>query len=173
MATYHPKVKDLGKLIKDLLSFLYCGEEVEKVFSPPAIASHRSARKIEDYIATSKLHPVETGVGYRRFGGSTFKVCENINVTDTFTRFTLKNTYKVNPSFDCNDKCLFIHLIARQVVSNIQVKLLTILEVGGTIIDLKLEKRRVVTWKKFGKSSYRVTVYNWITMVLLKTWKLD
>ena len=37
VATYHPKVKDLGKLIKDLLPFLYSDEEVEKVFSPPPI----------------------------------------------------------------------------------------------------------------------------------------
>ena len=32
VATYHPKVKDLGKLIKDLLPFLYSDEELEKVF---------------------------------------------------------------------------------------------------------------------------------------------
>ena len=39
----------------------------------------------------------------------------------------------------------FIYLITRYVVSNIQVKLPTILETGGTIINLKLEKLRVVT----------------------------
>ena len=48
--TYHPKVKDLGKLIKDLLPFLYSDKEVEKVFSLPLMASYRSARKIKDYI---------------------------------------------------------------------------------------------------------------------------
>ena len=29
VATYHSKVKDLGKLIKDFLPFLYSGKEVE------------------------------------------------------------------------------------------------------------------------------------------------
>ena len=48
------------------------------------------------------------------------------------------------------------------MVNNIQVKLPTILEVGGTILNLKLEKLRVVTWKIFSKNSYRFTFYNQI-----------
>ena len=59
MATYHPKVKDRGKLIKDLLPFLYSDEEVEKVFSPPPIASYTSAGEIKDYIVRFKVYPVE------------------------------------------------------------------------------------------------------------------
>ena len=166
VATYHPKVKPLGRLIKDLLPFLYSDDEVEKVFSPPPIASYRSAKKIKDYIVRSKLYPVERSVGCRGCVGSRCQVCENIKVTDTCTSFITKNKYKINHSFDCNDKCL---IIARHVVNNIQVKLPTILEVGGTIINLKLEKLRVVTWKILSKSSYRVTFYNQIPKVSLKT----
>ena len=106
MATYHPKVKDLDKLIKDLLPFLYSDEEVEKVLSPPPIASYRSARKIRDYIVRSKLYPVEESADCRGCGGSRCQVCENIEVTDTFTSFTTKNTCQINYSFDCNVKCL-------------------------------------------------------------------
>ena len=51
-------------------------------------------------------------------------------------------------------------------------KLTTILEVGGTIIKLKLEKVRVVTCEMLRKSSYRVTFYNQTTKAFLKTWKL-
>ena len=49
----YPKVKKLGKLIKDLLPFLYSDEEVQKVFSLPPMVSYRSARKIKDYIVRS------------------------------------------------------------------------------------------------------------------------
>ena len=49
---------------------------------------------------------------------------------------------------------------------------MTILEVGGTIINLKLKKLRVVTKKMLSKSSYRVTIYNHIRKVSLKTWTL-
>ena len=44
VTTYHPKVKELGKLIRDLLPFLYSDGEVQKIFSAP-IVSYRSARK--------------------------------------------------------------------------------------------------------------------------------
>ena len=68
VATYHPKVKDLGKLIKDLLPFLYSDEEFEKVFLPPLIASYRSARKVKDYIVRSKLYPFERSAGCQECG---------------------------------------------------------------------------------------------------------
>ena len=106
VAVYHPKGEDLGKLIKNLLSFLYSDEEVEKVFSLPPILSYRIAKEIKNYVVRSKFYPLERSVGCRGCGGSRCLVCENIKVTDTFTSFTIKNTYKINHSFDCNDKCL-------------------------------------------------------------------
>ena len=60
--TYHQKLKDLGKLIKDLLPFLYSDEENKEVSSPPTLKSYRSSRKVKDYIARSKLYPVERRV---------------------------------------------------------------------------------------------------------------
>ena len=39
VTAYHPKVKELGKLIRDLLPFLYSDEKVQKVFSSPPIVS--------------------------------------------------------------------------------------------------------------------------------------
>ena len=56
---------------------------------------------------------------------------------------------------------------------NIQVKLWTILEVGGTFIYLNLEKLRVVTCKMLSKTSYRVAFCKQITKAFLKMWKLD
>ena len=50
----HPKVKELGKLIRGLLPFLCNDGEVQNVFSPPPIVSYRSARKIKYYIVRSK-----------------------------------------------------------------------------------------------------------------------
>ena len=67
----------------------------------------------------------------------------------------------------------FIYLIAKQVVNNIQVKLPTILEVGGTILDLKPENWKVTAWKMLSSNSYRVTFYNRIIKSFLNIWKLD
>ena len=96
VTTYHPKVNEFGKLIQDILPFLYSVREVQKVFSSPPIVSSRSARKIKDYIVTSKLYP---------------DVRKRISITEEFTSFTTKKTYKINHSFDCNDKCL-IYLLS-------------------------------------------------------------
>ena len=65
VATYHPKVKDLGKLIR-IYSHSFCNdEEVENLFLPPPLKSYRSARKIKDYIVRSNLYTVERRVGCR------------------------------------------------------------------------------------------------------------
>ena len=45
VATYHPKRKNLGKLIKNLQLFLCSDSEVQRVFSPTHLISYRSARK--------------------------------------------------------------------------------------------------------------------------------
>ena len=50
---YDPNVKELRKLIRDVLPFLYSGAEVQKIFSPLPIVSYRIARKIKDYIVRS------------------------------------------------------------------------------------------------------------------------
>ena len=92
VTTYHPKVKELGKMIRDLLPFLYSDGEVQKVFSPPPIVSYRSARKIKDYIVRSKLYPVERKVGYQGCGSSRCQVCKGISITEEFTSFTTKKT---------------------------------------------------------------------------------
>ena len=61
----------------------------------------------------SKLYPVERKVGCQGCGSSRCQVCKNINITDEFTSFTTKKTYKVNHNFDCNDKCLIYLLICK------------------------------------------------------------
>ena len=96
VTTYHPKVKELGKLIRDLLPFLYSDGEVRKIFSPPPIVSYRSVVKIKDYMVRSKLYPVERKVGSQECGSSRCQVCKSINITDEFTR----KQYSINHSFD-------------------------------------------------------------------------
>ena len=110
ITTYLPKVKELGKLIRDLLPFLYSDGKVQKVFSPPPIGSYRSARKIKDCRVRSKLYLVEKKVVCRRYGSSRCEDCQSINIIDKFTSFTTKTAYKINHSFDCNEKCLIYRL---------------------------------------------------------------
>ena len=54
VATYHPNVKELRKLIRDVLPFLYSDGEVQKIFSPTPIVSYGIAKKTKDHILRSK-----------------------------------------------------------------------------------------------------------------------
>ena len=78
VATYHPKYKDFGKLIKNLQLLLYSDSEVKRVFSPAPIVR-------------SKLYPIERKVGSYRCGNSSCQVCTSIQVTATFCSFVTKS----------------------------------------------------------------------------------
>ena len=91
VTTFRPKFKGLGKLIRDLLPFLYSNGEVQKVFSPSPIAFYRSAKKIKYYIVRSKLYTVERKVGCRGCGSSRCQVCKSINITEELLASPLKN----------------------------------------------------------------------------------
>ena len=143
--TYHPKVKELWKLIRDLLPFLHSDGEVQKFFSPPPIVSYRSARKIKDYVVISKLYPVERKVGCQGCDSSRCQVCKSISITEEFTSFTTKITYEINHSFNCNDKSLIYLLSCKPCGKQFVVAPPTI-----------LEKLRVVTLKMWNKSFCKV-----------------
>ena len=113
VTTYHPKVKELGKMIRDLLPFLYTDGEVQKVFSPPPIVCYKNVRKIKDYIVRSKSYPVERKVGCQGCGSSRCQACKSISIIEEFTSFTTKKTYSINHSFDCNNKCLIYLLCCK------------------------------------------------------------
>ena len=104
VATYHPKPKDLGKLIKNLQLFLYGDSEFKRVFSPAPIVSYLISRKVKDHIVRSKLYPIERKVGRYRCGNSRCQVYKSIQ--DTFSSFVTKSANKINHNFNCNSKCI-------------------------------------------------------------------
>ena len=87
-----------------------------KVFSPAPIVSYRSARKIKDYIVRSKLYSTERRDGSFRCGKLRCQLCTSIQVTDTFSGFVTKSSYKINHNFNSNSKCL-IYLLSYKTCS--------------------------------------------------------
>ena len=135
VATYHPKLTDLGKLIKHLQLFLDSGREVQSFFSPAPIVSYGSAKKIKNYIVRSKLYLIERKIVSYRCGNSRCQVCTSIQVTDTFSSFARKSAYKINHNFNCNSKCL-IYLLSYKTCGK---------QYNGIISKRMLEKKLVVT----------------------------
>ena len=104
--TYHPKLKNLSKIIKDNLYLLYMNDEVKKTFTPSPMIPFRSSGKISSYIVRAKLYPLERTVGSSKCGKKRCEVCDGISETDTFSSTITGESFKINHKFNCNDKCL-------------------------------------------------------------------
>ena len=89
---------------------LNMNEEVRKTFSPGPMVSFRSARKLSSYLVRAKLYPLERKVGSSKCGKRRCEVCNNVTDTSTFSSTVTGDTFKINHSLNCDDKCL-IYLI--------------------------------------------------------------
>ena len=85
VATYHPKLQDLGKLIKNLQLLLYSDSEVKIIFHLLLWYLIEMLGKQRTTILRSKLYPLERKVGSYRCGNSRCQVCTSIQVTDNFS----------------------------------------------------------------------------------------
>ena len=66
--TYQPLNSKLSPIIHSNFYLLYMNQEVKNVFTPGPIVSYRSARKINSYLVTAKLYPLERQVGFEKCG---------------------------------------------------------------------------------------------------------
>ena len=63
VATYHPLLNSLGKILRKNLNILYMDEEVKKVFYPRLMVSYRSAKKVSSYMVRGKVYPLDRTAG--------------------------------------------------------------------------------------------------------------
>ena len=59
VVTYHPQLKNLGRIINQNFFLLNMNEGTKKVFLPGTMVSFRSPRKLSSYLVRAKLHPLE------------------------------------------------------------------------------------------------------------------
>ena len=92
-------------------------EEVKRVFTPGAMISFRSSRKLSSYLVRAKLHPTKRVVGSFTCNKPRCLVCVNVTETNTFSTTVTGKTYKINHKFDCDKNCL-VHLLTCKHCSN-------------------------------------------------------
>ena len=110
VVTYHPQLKNLGRIINQNIYLLNMNEETKKVFLPRPMVSFRSPRKISSYLIRVKLYPSDRVVGSTRCGKKKCEVCMNVSETNTFTSNVTGKTYKINHKLNCDDNCLIYFL---------------------------------------------------------------
>ena len=93
---------------------LNMNEEVRKTFSPGPMVSFRSARKLSSYLVRAKLYPLERKVGSSKCGKRRCEVCNNVTDTSTFSSTVTGDTFKINHSLNCDDKCLIYFVTCKQ-----------------------------------------------------------
>ena len=77
-----------------------------KLFSPKPTISLRSARKLSGYIVRVKPYLIERNIELFKYIKKLCEVCENVNLTNSFTSLVIQNTYKINHKLNFGDKCL-------------------------------------------------------------------
>ena len=108
--TYHPSLNNRGRTINQKLYILYMNEEVKSVFTPAAVISFQSARKLSIYLVRAKLYLLERTVSSARCKGKRCQTCHNVQEIETFTKATAGKTFKINHKLNCNYKYLVYFL---------------------------------------------------------------
>ena len=70
------------------------------------MVSFRSAGKLSSYLVRAKLYPLERRMGSCKSRCNRCQVCRSITETDMFICNNDQRSYKINLSFDFNEKRL-------------------------------------------------------------------
>ena len=79
--TYHPSLKNIGRIINQNLYILYMNKDVKNAFTPAPMISFRSARKLSSYLVRAKFYPLERTVGSVQCKGKRCQTCDNVKET--------------------------------------------------------------------------------------------
>ena len=114
VVTYHPILNSLSKIIRDNIYLLNINEEVRKTFSSGPIVSFQSARKLGLYLVCTKLYPLQRKVCSSKCGERRCDIFNNVTDTSTFSSAVTGDTFKINHSLNCDDKCLIYLMTCKQ-----------------------------------------------------------
>ena len=106
VVTYHLLLNSLYSIIRKNLYLLNMDQKVKEVFSSQSMVSFRSARKLSCYLVRAKLYPLARRVRSYKCRCNCCQVCRSITETEMFIFNNDQRSYKINRSFDCNEKCL-------------------------------------------------------------------
>ena len=104
VVTHHPLLNSPYIIFRKNVYLLNIDEKVKEVFSSQPMVSFRNARKLSSYLVRAKLCPLERRVGSYKCRCNRCQVCRSIKETDMFICNNDQRSYKINHSFDCNEK---------------------------------------------------------------------
>lgn len=71
------------------------------------MVSFRNARKLSSYLVLTKLYPFESKIGR-------YEACNNVTYATIISSAVNGDTFKINTSLNCDDKCLIYCVTCKQ-----------------------------------------------------------
>ena len=78
------------------------------------MVSFQSARKLSSYFVPAKVYPLQRKVGSSKCSKRRCEVCNNVSDTSIFNSKVTGNTFKINHTLNCDDKCLIYLVTCKQ-----------------------------------------------------------
>ena len=80
--TYHPSLRNTGRLISQNLYILCMNEDVKREFTPAPMISFHSARKLSSYLVRAKLYPLQRTICSIQCKGKRCQTGHNVEETN-------------------------------------------------------------------------------------------
>ena len=106
VATYHPALDVLKKIMEKHFFLLQGDLEMQAVFPRPPMVSFRNPKTIKNIVVRAKLPPEVSKKGSFKCNGRRCKICKHVLETNEFTSFTTGKTFRINFELNCNSNCL-------------------------------------------------------------------
>ena len=114
VATYHPALTKINRIIGKNLHILYRNSRCKEVFREKPFVTFRNCKKIKDRLVRAKLPPLVERRGSFQCGHPRCDTCKNIVQTVEFTSNATNTTFKINFGLDCNSMAV-IYLITCKI----------------------------------------------------------
>ena len=106
VATYHPALKNLGKVARNFHPMLTNSGEHREVFPEPPLIAFRRCKNLNDILVRARLNSEGNGgtdkKGCARCGKSRCQVCNVMSNSENFHHNIDSQEYRINYSFNCD-----------------------------------------------------------------------
>ena len=115
VASYHPALDKINKILSEHLHILHIDPEMKKLFLRAPMVAYRNPKALRNSLVRAKLPNVEeAGKGSSKCNGNRCQICKSVVETETFTSFSTGETFHINFKLNCSSKCI-IYLLTCKV----------------------------------------------------------
>ena len=114
VATYHPALDKINKILSEHFHILQIDQEMKKIFERAPMVAYRNPKALRNTLVRAKLTEIEEAQkGSFKCKGRRCQICDLVKECDTFSSYSTGETFHINFHLDCNSKCIIYLLNCR------------------------------------------------------------